>query len=239
MSQPAAGQDPRIAEQNAAFFADNAEYAQSVAALATYRNIRSVIDREIGGVGRLLDIGNGGVFDYDVHRAAEVVGVDLFLDEAIQPDLPPHVTLRRGDALQLPEPDASYDGVLLALVFHHLTGATPEDLVANVGKALDEARRVLRPGGRLIIVESCVPRWFYGLEQLLFKPLVALSRTPLLGDHPPTLQVPVDLLATLVNERFDAVRVEQVPVGRWILQFGRKWPTRLTAARPWLIAAQA
>jgi SAM-dependent methyltransferase len=239
MSVPSTGQDPRIAEQNSKFFAENADYARQVEQLTTYRNIRAAIDREVDGVDRLLDIGNGGVFDYDVHRVKELVGVDLFLDEEAPTDLPPHVVLRQGDALALPEPDASYDAVLFALVFHHLTGTTPEDLVANVGKALDEARRVVKPGGRLIIVESCVPPWFYAAERALFKPLVLLSRTPLLGDHPPTLQVPADLLARLVADRFGAVRTEEIPVGRWILQFGRKWPTRLTAARPWLITGTA
>lgn len=238
MSQPPTGQDSRIASQNATFFAENEDYAKRVAELTTYKNIRRVIDREVTGVDRLLDIGNGGVFDYDVHLVKQVVGVDLFVDETTVANLPPHVSLRRGDALALPEPATSYDAVLLAFVFHHLTGTTAHDLVGNVERALDEAARVLKVGGLLIVVESCVADWFYPVERVLFKPLLALSHTPLLGDHPPTLQLPVSVLSDLIARRFGtAPHVESIPVGRWILQFGRRLPSRLTPARPWLLTA--
>ncbi len=61
---------------------------------------RSAVDREIAGARRLLDVGNGGVFDYDTRLAERVVGVDLFLDGS-PPHLADHITLRRGDALAL------------------------------------------------------------------------------------------------------------------------------------------
>lgn len=238
MADRIAEQDRHIAAQNAAWFAENSAYAERVGRLKTYQNIRAVIDREIDGTQRLLDVGNGGVFDYDVHRAREIVAVDLFVDEQVAASLPGHVTLRRGDALALDELDEDYDAVLLAFVFHHLTGTDAGALTLNIERALDEAHRVLRPGGRLIVVEACIPRWFFPLEKQLFKPLVALSRTPLLGDHPPTLQVPVDQLRAQVASRFAVERVEAIPVGKVMLQFGRRWPVALTPARPWLVTAK-
>ena len=90
---------------------------------------------------------------------------------------------------------------------------------------------------RLIVAESCVPNWVYRLEQPLFVPLAALAKTKLMN-HPPTLQLPVRLLESLVSERFEIERCERIPVGRWVLQFGFRWPTALTPARPVLLTAR-
>ncbi|WP_433290485.1 class I SAM-dependent methyltransferase [Pseudonocardia sp. CA-142604] len=51
-----------------------------------------------------------------------------------------------GSAAELPYPDGSVDRVLSALMFHHLDEAVKE-------RTLTEVRRVLRPGGRLHLVD--------------------------------------------------------------------------------------
>jgi ubiquinone/menaquinone biosynthesis C-methylase UbiE len=56
------------------------------------------------------------------------------------------VTLEEAGGESLPFPDASFDIVLSSLVFHHLPHA------ALRSSAL-EARRVLKPGGRLLVVD--------------------------------------------------------------------------------------
>jgi SAM-dependent methyltransferase len=229
-----ATQDPAAAKKNETFFADNADYARKVATMATYKNIRSAIDREITGVGTIVDIGNGGVFDYDTSLAGAIVAVDLMDQPETQ--LPANCEYRRGSALQLPESDGRHDAALMVMLFHHLTGAAASDLPINVAAALREAARVVRPGGRLIVVESCVPRWFYSAEQILFAPLRLIAGTRLL-DHPPTLQLTSDLLRTLVSEAFSVDRLEPIPTGPWLMQFGRRWPTALTPARPYLLTA--
>ena len=225
-----------IARQNEEFFAENATYAERVASLGTYRIIREAIERELRGTKRLLDIGNGGVFDYDTAVAEQIVAVDLFLDETFADRMPPNVTPVRGDALDLPELGREFDAVLYALVFHHLTGTTSGAVVDNVRTTLAEAARVLAPGGRLVAVESCVPRWFYAFERVAFRGLAALARTQRMR-HPATLQLPISLLAELVAERFDVERVEKLRMGFWVLQFGRRWPSFLTPAHPFLVVA--
>jgi SAM-dependent methyltransferase len=232
-----AGQDATSAEQNAEFFARD-KHGRDVAELDTYRLIREAITREVSGADRLLDIGNGGVFEYETDRVNEIVAVDLFLDRLPTEHFPPNVTPRRGDALSLDEPDDAYDMVLEALLYHHLVGARPGDSIVNIRRAIAEAARVLRPGGRLVIAESCVPTWFYGFERLMFRPLTVLARTRLLGGHPAVLQLPFDLLTSLVAERLEVERAYRIPIGRWITQFGRRWPSALTPARAVIVVAR-
>jgi SAM-dependent methyltransferase len=207
-----------------------------VQTLETYRNIRAAINPAISGRARLLDVGNGGVFDFDTSLVDQVVGVDLFLGGETPPALPANVTLRRGDALALEEPDRAYDTVLLVSVLHHLIGTDAQTTITNIRTAIAEAHRVLEPGGRLVIMESCVSPLAYAAERRLFGALRMLASTKLMR-HPATLQFPPGLIAELIGERFVHVVVEPIAVGRWIMQFGVRWPSILTPARPYLFVA--
>jgi SAM-dependent methyltransferase len=235
-TQQSTRQDSASALKNAEFFKENERYAQLIESLETYRQIRRAIDCEIGGTHRLLDIGNGGVFDYDTSLAKEIVGVDLFLDEA-RLNLDEHITLRRGDALALEEPHNSYDTVLVNSVLHHLIGSDVDSTLANIRQSVNEAYRVLESGGRLVVMESCVSAGAFTIERRLFSALRLLARTPLMS-HPATLQFPPKTIADVIRDRFDNVTVSPIPIGRWIIQFGFRWPTALTPARPYLFTAR-
>lgn len=71
-------------------------------------------------------------------------------------------SLRTASATQLPFPADHFDAVVTSLVFHHLTTTQKQ-------QALGEIRRVLRPGGRLLLADYDAPRTW--LERLAFLPV--------------------------------------------------------------------
>jgi ArsR family transcriptional regulator len=95
-----------------------------------------------------LGCGTGAVTAALAPVVARVIGVDASDEmlEAAGQQLAAfaNVTLRRGPLEALPIDDAVLDAATLVLVLHHL----PEPAAA-----LAEARRVLKPGGRLLIVD--------------------------------------------------------------------------------------
>jgi SAM-dependent methyltransferase len=106
---------------------------------------------------RLLDAGGGpGTYATPLarrgYRVHLVDPVPLHVEQARQAagaDPAAGFTAALGDARELPAPDESQDAVMLFGPLYHLTEA------AHRQQALGEARRVLRPGGRLLAMAIC------------------------------------------------------------------------------------
>lgn len=100
--------------------------------------------------GDVLEIGAGTGANLPHYRqAARVVATEpdpamrrRLVRKAAQATVP--VEARDGPAEPLPDPDGTYDAVVYALVLC---------TVSDPGRALAEARRVLKPDGRLIVLE--------------------------------------------------------------------------------------
>ncbi|MEO7198044.1 MAG: glycosyltransferase, partial [Solirubrobacterales bacterium] len=89
------GQAGDSVAQNSDFFARET-YSRNADRLDSHALIRRRLTAELAGSKRLLDVGNGGVFEYDPAVAEEIVAVDLFLDESDSPRFPENVEVRRG-----------------------------------------------------------------------------------------------------------------------------------------------
>ena len=114
--------------------------------------LQGVVDSFTSLAGRrVLDLGCGkGRFSRALaERGATVVGLDLssaMLDGAAEIDRV------RASARRLPFGPASFDGVVAVEVFEHLAPA-------SLDQVCREIRRVLRPGGTLVIIDKNACSW--------------------------------------------------------------------------------
>lgn len=228
------GQTRSAAEANTTYFEGNEAYVEWIGSIDSYKLQGETLTRVLADSGHLVDVGNGGAFDYDTSVADQITAVDLF----VPPDdwAPENTKFVAGSALDLPLEDGVADTVVMVMLLHHLVGDEPGDLERNALRAIEEAKRVLKPGGRFVLAESCVPRWFARIEPALFK---LLARWAARKDHPPTYQLPPAAVTELVARVFgDCESTERIPMGRWTAQLGRKWPVLATPARAWLFQAR-
>lgn len=97
---------------------------------------------------RVLDLGCAeGATLVHLDAPAGTVGLDVFEDKlGFARERLPHVEFVCGSAYELPFEDGRFDHVLVRDVIHHLD--EPERAVAEIA-------RVLAPGGRVDVLESC------------------------------------------------------------------------------------
>lgn len=214
-------------DANSEWFADNVRYETLQEKLEGYRRIRQIVEQEIKGAQRLLDIGNGGFFNYNTLLARSVTAIDLFVKEGAGPT--PNSTMRPGSFLDLPCADGEFDVVMEQNVLHHVTGNSVDENHRNLRRCLAEMYRSLAPGGKGVIIESTVNRVFHACECLAYRPLLFAKR----GGHPVTFQYTAAHVAdAAVVAGFRIEELTWIPRGMWILQFGYLWPSALTPARP-------
>lgn len=150
---------------------------------------RIVAEAGVRAGDRVLDVGCGpGRLTALAAEAAApdgtAVGVDVspaMVDRARARHGGPRCAFHVGHAEALDQPDDSYDVVLSSLLIHHL----PPGLQAA---AVTEIRRVLRPGGRLVVAD------FHPPTTRIARHLVGVAAGPVMRDNP------VDRLAPMITE---------------------------------------
>jgi demethylmenaquinone methyltransferase/2-methoxy-6-polyprenyl-1,4-benzoquinol methylase len=165
----------------------------------------STLDATVRHGDRVLDAccGTGDLAIGARRRGAAVTGLDFsprMLERARRKD--DGVEWVQGDALALPFEDASFDAVTVGFGVRN---------VADLERGLRELRRVLRPGGRLGILEITTPRgalapfyrlWFDRIVPLLGKVLPGGSAYTYLPASVRRFPAPDELAALLERTGF-------------------------------------
>jgi len=128
---------------------------------------RAILDLTVSAsVGDLLDVGcgRGAILKLLASRANRLVGVDIDTNtrQLARAELMlagiPNCSLRKGDMYRLPFADDEFNTIII------------DDVLADARypvRALREARRLLRPGGRLFVLESVLKRSSADIQQSL------------------------------------------------------------------------
>ena len=158
---------------------------------------------------RVLDVccGTGDLAIAAAHAGGRVTGLDFsapMLERAR--GKPAEIEWLEGDALSLPFAEGSFDAVTIGFGLRNL---------ANVERGLEELRRVLRPGGRLAILEITRPKglaapfyrlWFDGVIPLAGKVLPGGSAYSYLPASVRRFPAPQGLAKLLDEAGFDDIR---------------------------------
>jgi len=218
---------------NSEWFDENDDYMAKQASLEHYQWVRKIVEREVRGVDRLLDIGNGGFFNFDTALAREVTAVDLFLKDGPGPTA--NSSFREGSFLELPFADGSFDCVMQQNVLHHVTGRTVADNHKHLRQCVSEMYRCLAPGGKAVVVESTVGGLFNVVENLLYRPLTWIKR----GGHPVTYQFTADQIVSAARDcGFEIEELAFIPLGSHVIQMGYVVPSWFTPVKPIKLVAR-
>jgi len=150
---------------------------------------RLVRAMQLGQPAEILDLATGsGDLAFAISRnilsAKKIIGMDFcqpMLDEAEAKQKAAkrgrylNVVFRQGDGLNLPLPDASFDAVCIAFGLRNM---------ADRHRSLSEIHRVLRPGGRLYVLEFSQPdRWFRPVYLFYLRYILPVVAGLLCGDR--------------------------------------------------------
>lgn len=156
------------------FADDYEEKAAYVVGEAINRAIRDRLSR-LSGLKETLELGCGpGTFSELVgERSDSLVSTDLSLEmveKARERLTTGGIRVERADCCGLRFPDGSFDTLIMANLLH---------VIPKPGKAITEARRVLRPAGRLIVVSYTVAGMgFFDKLGLLYRFLKTWGKPP-------------------------------------------------------------
>lgn len=166
---------------------------------------------------KIIDVGTGtGLIAVSIAKrlsgACEILGIDVtdaMLEQARvraqHEGVAGSIVFERASALDLPVANATYDLVVCVFTIRHTA----------VKEALAEFTRVLKPGGRAVVVDLCAPeKWRSGLARMLMplvRALFPFASSKVRAERRSTL-LTVSEWTTLIEERQGrAIEVEEFP----------------------------
>jgi uncharacterized membrane protein YbhN (UPF0104 family)/SAM-dependent methyltransferase len=155
--------------------------------------------------GRLLEIGSGSGHLREL--ASDIVSIDILPS--------PWVDLA-ADAHRLPFADSSFSGIVMIDVLHHLE---------RPAEFFEEATRVLRPGGRIAMIEPAITPLSWLFYNFVHEEPVDLSADPLAPVRPDPNRDPFDANQAIPTLLFSRSRGRR--------QFDSTFPELRLVSREW------
>lgn len=215
------------------FDEDSREYVQTIMDIEGdyYERAEAFITPYLINGGSVLDIGNGGILNYDYSHLNELVCADITVSKKIEAIYKgvANVSFIESNIMDMKNiDDERFDAVIIQKVIHHLAERDYATTRENCVRAMRESIRVLKKGGCLIMCESTVKRWFECLEIAFFKPMLCccdLIRFDRVFQY--STESLEKLLATELKEVADIEKVTDIGLGKHVLFLGRKFPSWL------------
>lgn len=118
--------------------------------------------------GRVLDIGSGGITQYENKDIQTLISVDNVF-EFLKKSKSENIFNVAGDIRAIPFKDKALDCIVIQFVVHHLGENCLHKNLDNVERAVSETSRVLKGGGRVYVVDGMVPIFLEKLERLGYR----------------------------------------------------------------------
>jgi len=151
-------------------YADYQTSVEKTPVIDVHQRIKKVIEPRLAGT--VVDIGSGGDTRHRNPAIKLLVSVDNVLEFLLHAKDPTAVNAA-GDVRSLPFKRDSVDRIVIQFVVHHLTDDHLAGTLRNVRAAVAESARILKPGGRIFIVDSMTWRPLDALQRGLYP----ISRT--------------------------------------------------------------
>ena len=182
-----------------------------------YKNIREELDKNLQGV--VLDIGNGGVFNYNTKKLKKIIAVDLVFKSLKGLKDTNKIRYIAGDARNLKKiKKNSCNSVVMQFLLHHITDADIKKTYKGIEKSLKESQRVLKKKGELLIIEMVVGPFFEKLENAFYNLnsfLFSLINKPMI-----TFYSKDSLCGLLKKAGFRKIYTKHIYVGKYLQPCG-------------------
>jgi SAM-dependent methyltransferase len=146
-------------------YADYQTSVEKAPVLDVHQRIKRVIEPRLAGI--VVDVGSGGDTRHRSPAITALISVDNVL-EFLQHAKDPAALNAAGDVRALPFKKESVDRIVIQFVVHHLTDEGLAGTLRNVKAAISESARILKPGGRIFIVDSMTWRPLDMLQRAVY-----------------------------------------------------------------------
>ncbi len=183
-----------------------------------YQNISKELNQNLTGT--VLDIGNGNVFNYDLDRLERIIAIDIAFKNMKNTE---KITYFTGDARDLRQISSlSCDRIVMQFLVHHIVDRTKTLTDSSLAQCFCECYRVLKPNGKLIIVEMLVHPVVEFFENLLYGfnfRLLSWINKPMIKFYSK-----LGILSRLKSAGFAEFNDYEIEMGQWIDPFEALFP---------------